>query len=243
METGKREIQDKRIDLKNRKKKRLKKLIYWLIIDLSVAFIIISLLLYKPGNYEPIVNDPDFSESSDVSSYLTELTSYIYNNAQLNKPFEVEVTQEALNDMITKADWPKESQGVMLYAPAAIINNNLVVFMGTAVFQGVEFIITIEIEPKIKEDNSLLLDLKTVKIGVMNITPLAKLTAQKMYAEKLSEIADSNNYEYNLQSKIIASLLSEEPFEPVFEIENDKIRINKINIEQGKFTVFLIPEK
>ena len=57
MNMSKREISDKGIDLQNSKKKRLKKLICWLAIDLSVAFIIFALLLYKPGKYNPVLDE------------------------------------------------------------------------------------------------------------------------------------------------------------------------------------------
>ena len=36
-------------------------------------------------------------------------------------------------------------------------------------------------------------------------------------------------------------LLDGEPFEPVFEIDDEKVRISKITITQGKLTVHLVP--
>lgn len=235
---SKREISTNDIDLQNRKKKRLKKLICWLAIDLSVAFIIFALLLYKPGQYNPLTPFDD-SQSGEVSPYLTKLSSEIYNKTQLGKPFDIIITQEAINDIINRADWPLESQGVLLYAPAAVINPDALVLMGTADFQGIEFIITIELQARINEQDLVNIDVSSVKIGAINITPLAKITAKKMYAEKISALGDIDHDAW--QTKFVASLLNEEPFEPVFEIENQKIRVKKIAFESGKLTAAIIP--
>ena len=42
-------------------------------------------------------------------------------------------------------------------------------------------------------------------------------------------------------SQLSASLLNTEPFEPVFKVEDKKVRIEKITITQGKLTVRLAP--
>lgn len=233
---SKREILVKGTDLQNSKKKRLKKLICWLVIDLSVAFIIFTLLLYKPGRYRP-----ENIETDEVSPFLLKLSSEINNKSQLGKPFEIVITQEALNDIIIRADWPKESEGVLLYAPAALINPDVVVLMGTADFQGIEFILTIELQARLNEQDLMSISVPKIKIGAVNITPLAKITAKKMYAERLKELGDINTYTW--QTKIVASLLNEEVFEPVFEIEGQTIRVEKIIIEEGKLTVNLIPSR
>ena len=234
---SKREIPDKGIDLENRKKKRLKKLICWLAIDLSVAFIIFALLLYKPGRYNPTP-----IESDEVSPYLTKLSSEIHNKSQLDKSFDIVITQEALNDIINRADWPLESDGVLLYAPSAVINPDIIVLMGTADFQGVEFILTVELKAHINENGLLNVNVLKVKVGALNITPLAKITAKKMYAQKLEEIGGNIDI-YSWQTKIIASLLNEEAIEPVFDIERQTLKVGKITIEEGKATVNLIPIK
>jgi len=239
MFSSKREISDKGIDTNNRKKARLKKLLYWLIIDFTVAFVIIALLLYKPSRYNPTNPNPDISEDNEVSPYLTHLSSEIYNAAQIGDPFEITITQEAINDIITQANWPIESEGILLYAPAALFIPGMIVLMGTADFKGVEFIITIELEPQIDEKGLINLNVDKVKIGAMNITPLAKITAKKMYAERLATVPIDT---LALQTQIAASLLNNEPFNPVFNIDHKKIRLSKIIIENEKLTAYLTPE-
>lgn len=239
MFSSKREISGKEIDTNKRKKTRLRKLFYWLIIDLSAAFVIIALLLYKPGRYNPTNANPGISEDNEVSPYLTHLSSEIYNAAQIGDPFEITITQEAINDIIMQANWPIESEGIMLYAPAALFIPGMIVLMGTADFKGVEFIITIELEPQIDEEDFINLNVEKVKIGAMNITPLAKITAKKMYAERVATVPIDK---YALQTQIAASLLNNEPFNPIFNIDYKTIRLSKIIIENEKLTAHLTPE-
>ena len=237
MFSSKREISEKGIDTNNRKKARLRKLLYWLTIDLTVAFVIIALLLYKPGHYNPTNSNPGISEN-EVSPYLTHLSSEIYNAAQMGDSFEIVITQEAINDIITQANWPMESEGILLYAPAALFTPGIIVLMGTADLKGVEFIITIELEPQINEEGFLNVNVAKVKVGAMNITPLAKMTAKKMYAERLATVPIDT---YSLQTQIAALLLNNEPFNPVFDIDHKKIRLSEIIIENEKLTAHFTP--
>jgi hypothetical protein len=239
MDLSKTEIQGMEIDLKIRKKTRFKKLVIWLLVDLAVAAIIFALLLYRPGRYKPTEFNSGDYKRGQVSPYLTnDLSPKIYNGAQRAKPFEVVITQKGLNDIITRGNWPMESEGVLLYAPAALFIPGTVVLMGTADVKGVEFIITIELEPKIDEQGLLNLQVAKVKVGVMNITPLAKMMAKKMYTQRLTAMPIDKEA---LQTKIAASLLTDEPFEPVFKIEDKKVRIEKIAVAKEKLLLRFIP--
>jgi len=72
----------------------------------------------------------------------------------------------------------------------------------------------------------------------MNITPLAKMMAKKMYAQRLAAIRIDREA---LQTKIAASLLTDEPFEPVFRVDDKKARIEKITIAKEKLLLRLVP--
>ena len=224
-------------DLKKNKKSRLKKLIRWLIIDLVVVAIVFALLLYTPGRYNPI--DSKSFEEGEISPYLTnQLSPAIYNGAQLARPYDITVTQDGLNDIIARGSWPMASEGVMLYAPAALFVPGKLVLMGTADAKGVEFIVTIEIEPVINEEGLLHLNVSKIKVGAMNITPLAKIAAKKMYTQQIASVRVNTKA---LQTKIVASLLNDEPFDPIFKIDGKKVRIEKITIENEKLSAHLVP--
>jgi len=102
----------------------------------------------------------------------------------------------------------------------------------------VEFVVTIVLHPQVDEQGLLNLHVAKVKVGAMNITPLAKIMAKKMYADRLATVRVDTEA---LQTKIAASFLNEEPFDPVFEVEKQKIRIEQITVEQESLTARLAP--
>ena len=226
-------------DSKIHKKSRRRKLVLWLLIDLAVAAVVFALLVYRPGRYDPADFDSYDLDNGQVSPYLThELSPQIYNNSQRGEPFDLVVTQSGVNEIVAGLGWPKFSEGIMLYAPAVLFVPGSVVMMITANVKGVELIITIELEPKIDERKMLNLQVAKVKVGAVNITPLARMMAKKMYVERLAMLPVDTEA---LQTKIVASLLNEEAFEPVFSVEDNKVRVEKITIYKEKLTARLVP--
>lgn len=226
-------------DLKVHKKTKFKK-VYWLLAGLAaVPVILVLLLLYKPARYDPLKVTPAGSEQGQVSPYLThELLPHLYNGAQRQEPFELAVSQKGINEAIALSKWPRQSNGIMFSVPKVVFAANSIVLMGTTAVDGVEFIVTVELAPILDEEGLLNLRVVKVRVGVVNITPLARLIARKMYLERFGRI-DSDTED--LQARIAASLLNDEPFEPVFEIDDKKVRVKKITIAQGKLTVRLAP--
>lgn len=239
MISGKKEMQTTETDLKIRRKKRTKRLVRWLFIDLIVTIVVISLLIYRPGRYKPLDTFSQDYEPGEVSTYLTnELYPQVYNNAQRGEPFDVIVTQDGINDIISKMNWPIQGEGILLYSPAALFVPGTVVFMGTADFKGVELVITIELEPKIDDNGLINLHVSKVKVGAMNITPLARTIAKEMYVERLTaDDVDTNE----LRTKIAASLLNDEPFEPAFTVNGQKVRVASVVIGQRELKAHLVP--
>ncbi|MHC4322736.1 MAG: hypothetical protein ACYSUX_00520 [Planctomycetota bacterium] len=226
-------------DSKIHKKSRRKKLVVWLLIDLTVIITVIVLLLYRPGRYDPVDFDSYGYDDGQVSPYLTnELSPNLYNNSQRREPFDLVITQDGVNEIVAGLGWPKFSEGVMLYAPAVLFVPGTVVLMGTADVKGVELVITIELEPIIDERKLLSLKVVKVKIGAVNVTPLARMMGKKMYTEQLAVMQVDTEA---LQSKIVGSLLNEEAFEPVFRVEDNKVRIDKITVNKEKLTARLVP--
>jgi len=226
-------------------KSRWKRLAIWLLIDLTVAALVFILLLYRPGRYDPM--SPTGFKPGQVSPYLTLFHSDIYNGAQSGRPFDANLSEEGVNDIIARGgldwDWPLEQDGVMLYAPAAVLEPGSLVLMGTANIKGVELVVTIELQANIDQKGLLSLKLGKFKVGAMNITPIAKLMAKKMYTE---QVAVANVDKDAWQTKIIASLLNDEPFEPLFRMPTDRmprkrLRVQKVAIQEGKLSFRLIP--
>ena len=226
------------------KKKRYKKAICWLLVDLAVASIILTLLLYKPSRYSPPESDVhpevlrDAQKQGRVHPYLTYLSSELYNGAQRGKPFDLVVLQEKINETIGWSQWPKGSEGVMFSKPVVLFMSGSVVLMGTADIKGAQFVVTIELQPRLDQHGLLHLQVAKVKIGAMNITPLAKLVAKKMYQNHLA--TESIDIE-DLRTKLAAALLNDEPFEPIIRVEDKKVRVEKVTVTQGKLILHLFP--
>jgi len=214
------------------KKKRFKKR-YWLLIDLVVVLVVLFLLLYTPAGYKPAVG----YKRGHISPYLTNLSSEIYNGAQLQEPFEVVVIDEKLNEAV--AGWSQASEDVVISAPAVLFVPDYIALMATAVIKGVELVATVGLEPEIDENGLLDLRLSKVKIGAVNITPLARIIARRMYEQQLAVMpADTEDW----RTKLVGSLLNAEPFEPVFRVEDKKVRLKKVNVTDGKLELHLVPE-
>jgi len=231
-------------NLKVRKKRKFKKR-YWLLLDLALAIIILALLFYKPARYRPPNTVPADNKQEEISPYLTnELLPQLYNSAQRDEPFDLDINQKGINETIARFKWPRESDGVILSAPTVFFVPDSIVLMGTASIKGAELVVTVVAKPRLDEEGLLQLQVDKVKIGAMNITPIAKLLAKRMYTERIAGVPIDIE---DLRTKIAASLLNEEPFEPIldvrdiFEDVDKKLRVEKITIIQKKLTIRLVP--
>ncbi len=235
---------DTNTNSKARKKKKFKKR-YWLLLDLALAIIILALLFYKPTRYRPYNTSPAGNNQEQISPYLTNvLLPQLYNGAQREEPFDLDINQKGINETIARFKWPRESNGVALSAPTVFFVPDSIVLMGTASIKGAELVVTVVAKPRLDEEGLLHLYVDKVKIGAMNITPIARLLAKRMYAERVQSVPVDLN---DLRTKIAASLLNEEPFEPIlnvndiFEDMDKKVRMEKITIAQEKLTIRLVP--
>ncbi len=230
--------------LKVRKKRKFKKR-YWLLIDLALGIIILALLFYKPARYKPLDIAPAGNNQGQISPYLSNvLLPQLHNGVQRQEPFDLVVIQRGINEAIARLQWPRESNGVLLSAPTVFFVPENIVLMGTASIKGAELVVTVVAKPSLDEEGLLHLRVEKVKIGAMNITPVARLMAKRMYTERLATVHVDTG---NLRAKIAASLLIDEPFEPIFNIRDifddvdKKVRVEKITITQKKLTIRLVP--
>lgn len=225
-----------KIELNARRRTKFKKKAPFFLaglIAVLVVAVVFSLLLHRPAYYDP----PVFVYSKEVSPYLThELLPQLYNGVQLQEPFDLYVSQEGINDVIARSKWPRESDGIRFSAPEVLFVPGRIVLIGTADAGGMEFIVTVAAEPAFDQRGLLNVRLAKVKIGAMNITPLARMAATRIYQRWF---AAKNIETKDLRAKIAASLLNNEPFDPVFEIEDKKVRAKKITISDGKLIFHL----
>jgi len=225
--------------LKAHKKAEFRKKLYSLLIVFgvvsAVVIVVIALLLHRPAYYKPL----DFANSKEVSLYLTnELLPELYNGAQLQEPFNLVVTQSGINDIVARFEWPKEFGGIRVSAPMVFFSPDSIVLMGTVFLEGAEFVGTVVAEPGLDTEGLLNLQVVSVKIGAVDITPLARVLARRICQQQFAAAGISAE---DVQAQVAASLLDGEPFKPVFKIEDKKVRVEKITIEQKKLTIRLVP--
>ena len=72
----------------------------------------------------------------------------------------------------------------------------------------------------------------------MNVTPLAKMMAKNMYRERIESAPVDTE---DLRTKIAASLLNEEPFEPILKVEDKWVRLKGFDLTDGKLTAQFVP--
>jgi hypothetical protein len=199
------------------------------------------LFLHKPSRYKPL----DINYDGQVSKYLThELLPQLYNSVQEDEPFDLVVVQKGINDIIARAKWPKRYSGVVFSAPEVLFSPGTIVLMGTAVLKSLQVVITVELNPSLSKNGLLNIHVSKIKAGAVNITPLARIIARKMYADKLTAVKVDP---CNLGARIATSLLNDKPFDPVFKVkgvlgsQERKVRVEKITLAPEKLTLHLIP--
>jgi hypothetical protein len=227
--------------LRKRQKKTSKrrKLLYWLLVDVVVAAGVIGLLFYKPAQYSP-ATPPDADPNADrVHPYLThDLMPQLYNGAQSQQPFTIEVVDAVLKEAIAKFTWPQETEGVTFSAPDVRFQTGSITLMGTADVEGAALVITVELQPQLGTDGQFSIELNKVKIGAMNITPLAKMVAEQKYQEYLETVPVDTT---DTRAQLAAALLNGESFDPVFQVEDKWIRLKCLTIEPSKLIAHFVP--
>ena len=227
--------------MKNKKNITFKKKYFFILCPAAAAVFVVILLFYKPS----AVNRSVSVDTNEVSPYLTHiLLPRLYNAAQLGEPFEMVVTDTGINDIIRRSQWPKQVGDITLTAAVVTFAPDNIILVMPVTIEAVELVVTVTAQPRIDHQALLNIILAKVKVGAVNITYLARLAAQQVYSQLL---ADNQTAPQDFTSKVIASLLAGQSFEPVFEIddifdnETRNLRITNITITQGKLTVGLVP--
>jgi hypothetical protein len=227
-------------DNTRKKKPRWKKLLRWLVVDLLVLVILLLLLLYKPGRYHPIIVARTGSTEDRVHPYVSkELLPTFNNGVQSRRPFRMTILDNSLNEVIARYKWPQEASGISVNKPQVSFEPNRVVLMGTATVEGADLIVTVEMLPQFNEQGLFNFNVDKVKVGAMNITPLAKMIGKQKYEERIA----AGGVPYDIRTQVAASVFTDEPFDPVVEYDGKKIRLKSIEVSQGQLDVEFIPAR
>ena len=215
-------------------KKKLRRLCWSFGISAGVLVVFMLLLLYEPRGY----GGGEKAGKKEVNTYLThELSPKLYEGAQRQEPFELVVSAEGVNGAIADLGWPKEVEGVKFSVPEVLFQPGRAVLMGATEVGGVEFVVSVVFEPVIDDDGFLNLHVSKIRVGAVNVTLFAKRFARQMHFEQFGG-ADGA---FSIGERAVVSLIYDRGFEPIFEVEDKKVRMEEIKISDGELLVGFVP--
>ena len=226
-----------RRSVRKKKKRNPKVIALWLTLDITVLVVVLVLLFHKPQAYQPGQYGLSLRDPNQVGQYLPYLASELYNGCQTERPFDLWIAEKPANQVIAGAEWepederqgywPRHHDGILFDTPVVACDPNRVTIMGELQLQGAKLVVSIEIVPIFDAGGMLNLHVDSVKVGALNVTLLARVTAQKMYQQRLEQgpVFD------DLRTRIAGSLLNNEPFEPVFPIDGRMVRLTQVHLK------------
>ncbi len=228
-------IENRLIILDKRKKEKLQR-IY--IISAAVLIMLASfvlLVLYRPAGF----SQPVYQDDKSVSSYLThELSPEFYGKVQLRQGFDIAVTQEGINDIIAHSKWPQIAGEFTILPPIVFFEQGRVKIIGTVIYKGLDFVVTVSGKPLIDTEGKLNVKSKSVKIGAVNATGIAGNIAKIICERKLSEKnVDVNDF----SAKLAKCIIWDEPVDVAVKIKGNKVKLNKTNVEKGRILLGFEP--
>jgi len=234
-------------DNKNNKKetdsRKSRQALFTGIIVLAAGCVVgVYLLTHIPSEYQPLNPAP----TDEVSPYLTHyLAPNFHNNIQLDRPFNVVVTQQGLNEIIMDENslgwaWPLSLDGVVISAPSVVFHEDTVILMGTVDYAGFPIVVSVIGKPALDEAGLLSLNIEKVQAGAVNITPLARFIARSIIARQLRLLPDAQ-----WLRDLDGAISENRPFDPVFPVyESDRhIRLTSAEITDGKLLLGFAPAR
>ncbi|MEJ5259777.1 MAG: hypothetical protein WHS88_06265 [Anaerohalosphaeraceae bacterium] len=196
----------------------------------AAAAAVFLLPAVHPKSYRPV--QPE--NPNQVSPYLThKLGPDFYDKVQLDEPFELLVEQEGINDILSRYPWPIQLEGFTIYTPMLTFSPETTVLMAKVNYRGLSSILSIYANPYLDSAGKMNLNIQSVYLGLLPITPLARTIAEKYVREHFDpqDPVESINY----------AIISNQPFDPVLRIFDKSARITKLTIESGKVRLFFTP--
>lgn len=192
-------------------------------------------VFHRPWGFK----SPNVITDNSVSQYLTNILSpEVYNGLQRGESFDVVVAEDGVNDIIVHSRWPREYGGLEFSAPRVVFVSGRAEVRGELTVVGIEFVATAYLTARVNDRGQLHLYVTAVKLGALDITVPARIVARSMYQSRLEEKGGDDD---EFGAKLAAALLDDEPFEPVFEVDEAVVRIKQIAVDKEKLIVSLVP--
>lgn len=193
------------------------------------------LFWYTPRAYQPV--------QVKQTLYLThELGPAFHNQVQLEKPFELIVSQTGLNEIIAQ-EFESEAFGEFSFSdPHIIFSDQSIVLMGTLAYKGISSVLSITAFPAMDATGKIDLNIQSVRLGMVPVTTLITSLAQKAFDDNRDCFEDDPQAE-----KMVQAIIRKEPFDPTFPFSTEyceyQVRISEFSVEQGYLKLTLLPKE
>lgn len=223
-----------KIEPKKRKSRSLKRFRIGLIVLILLGGGGVFLCRYTPQAYQPQpVDHPE-----QVSPYLThKLGPDFVNQVQLDKPFELVVEQDGLNDIIRRQSWVEQFDDFAFTDPVVLFAQDTIYLMGTLDYKGLSSVVTVIAYPKMTPQGAISLDIQSIRLGVIPVTKLVGYLAVKGFDQSRDCFEDEPQLE-----EIVRAIVHNEPFDPVFKISDQTVRITQFTLLPEKLLLQFKPE-
>jgi predicted PurR-regulated permease PerM len=204
-----------------------------LIIGLAVIFWFAGLFL-TPAHYR-IIRLPD---DAYASQYLTNyILPQLLNKSQYNQPFELVISETGINDIIVRHIDANSLRQFNLSNLNIAFTKGRVLLTGKTVYCGLDFIVTIILKPYISREGYFFLKVPEIQAGRSRIPFIVGTVKRKI----LQELTDFLN---NLDIADSAmTVFDGRKIEPVFSINHQKLRIDKISIQNKELLIHFLPQQ
>jgi hypothetical protein len=199
---------------------------------LALIAVVMILLGHTPRDYLPTMIPP----SSRVSPYLTNnLGPEFFNAVQVGQPFDLAIEQRYVNEIFAFAAGRMELEGMTLSSPMVAFYPGSFVFMVTVELKGVSSVLSVTAQPAIDDTGRLNPNIRSVALGAIPVTDMARRIARRYAEQYLSAETDEKI------DKTLNGILNNQPIEPVMKISKYTVRLKGLKLETGELILRIEP--
>jgi hypothetical protein len=217
--------------LKNPVVKTVITLSAWAMIFLLVLWLI--RLFSVPRYYRTVKPVSD----GQVSQYLTNyILPELHNKSQYGQPFDIVLSQDGINDIIIRHVDAAGLQRAGFSDLSVTFKKGRLLVTGKTSYCGLDFITTAVLKPYIDKKGRFRPGVSEVLAGKSSI-PFADEILKRRILNRLSSLSDDSNI-----ADVVRTLFSGKKTEPVFKLNSNKVRIEKITIKNGEIAINFLPQ-
>jgi hypothetical protein len=207
---------------------------------LSAGLIILLLVLWfvglfrTPSYYRPVKPIAD----GNMSQYLTNyILPELNNKSQYGQPFDLVISEAGINDIIARHIDANSLRQANLSDLSVAFRKGRILLTGKTVYYGIDFIVTLVLKPYIDKEGYFLLKGSQIEAGQSRIPFAGEAVKRKVIEGLVRFINNLDIGDFNEAS------LDNRKIEPVFSINHRKHRIEKITVDEGKLTIYFLPQQ